>query len=245
MPKHHASPFRTYRASQATDLTAFQVIIEETDLWIAARTDLSSAVAEYVRELRGQIRAYALVHPDFLGSLKPLAADSRAPEIIQRMCQATRLFHVGPMAAVAGTIAQMIGEKFQNQSPDMLIENGGDTYLCSTRDRLIGLLPTPEENMRLGVTVLAQEFPCSFCASSAKIGHSLSFGNADLVVTRARDAALADAAATALANMLRIPADMNRVLEQAKDWADRGLEGVLAQCADKIGAWGKMELSVV
>jgi ApbE superfamily uncharacterized protein (UPF0280 family) len=139
----------------------------------------------------------------------------------------------------------MVAEKFCADSPDLLVENGGDTFLFSTRDRHIGILAMPEEDMRLCVPVRADEFPCSFCASSARIGHSLSFGKADLVVTRSRDAALADAAATALANALGGAEAMDRVLDMARNWEGIGLDGVFAQCEERIGVWGKMELAVL
>lgn len=240
----HRSPFRSYRAAQRPDLLSYQLVIEETDLWIAAAVDLSASMADAVRELRGQIQAYAAIHPDFLTALTPLEADQRAPDIIRRMCRATSLCGVGPMAAVAGTIAQMVAERFVAESPDLLVENGGDTYLCSTKDRHIGILSMPDQDMRLCVPVAAAEFPCSFCASSAKIGHSLSFGRADLVVTRSRDASLADAAATALANRLKNASDMEAVLTLAQNWEALGLDGVFAQCAGQIGVWGRMELAV-
>jgi ApbE superfamily uncharacterized protein (UPF0280 family) len=224
---------------------SFQIVIEETDLWVAAHADLSAPMADHVRLLRGQIRSYAAIHPDFLPSLTPLQAAPGSPEIVRRMCAAAELTGVGPMAAVAGTVAQMVAEKFRPDSPDLLVENGGDTYLCSTRDRHIGLLSMPGEDMRLCVPVPAEEFPCSFCASSARIGHSLSFGKADLVVARSRDAALADAAATALANALTGAQAMDRVLAMARAWEGIGLDGVFAQCEGRIGVWGKMELSVL
>ena len=241
----HLSPFRTYRAARNDDLTTFQLVIEETDLWIAGQEDLGQPMADHVRLLRGQIKAYAAVHPEFLTSLEPLEAADRAPEIIRRMCRAGRMTGVGPMAAVAGTVAQMLGETFRERSPDLLIENGGDTYLCSTRERSIGILNMPDQAVRLCVPVKAEEFPCSFCASSAKIGHSLSFGKADLVVVRSRDAALADAAATALANALTGAQAMDRVLAKAQEWESLGIDGVFTQCEGKIGVWGKMQLTVI
>jgi ApbE superfamily uncharacterized protein (UPF0280 family) len=241
----HLSPFRTYRASRRDDLVSFQLVIEETDLWVAAREDLGAPIADHVRLLRGQIKAYAAVHPEFLTSLEPLETAPRAPEIIRRMCHAGALTGVGPMAAVAGTLTQMLAERFRERSPDLLIENGGDTYLCSTRDRHIGILNMPDQAVRLCVPVSAREFPCSFCASSAKIGHSLSFGKADLVVVRAQDAALADAAATALANSLTGASAMDAVLAKAQGWESLGLDGVFTQCEGKIGVWGKMQLAVI
>lgn len=246
MPAVHRTPFRTYRTQSTTheDLLTYQIVIAETDLWIASQTDLSTLIADTVRTLRGQLESYAELHPEFFSSLTPLDPALHAPEIVRRMCMAGKLTGVGPMAAVAGTIAQMVAEQVQPVSADVLIENGGDTYLCSTRDRHIGILPVPGQAVRVCVPVRAAEFPCSFCASSATIGHSLSFGNADLVVTRSKDAALADAAATALANHLRSAQDMDSVLDMARQWQAIGLDGVFAQCDGKIGIWGQMELVI-
>lgn len=241
----HLSPFRTYRASRASELVCFQLVVEETDLWVAAREDLGVPMADHVRLLRGQIKSYAAVHPGFLTALEPLEAEARAPEIVRRMCRAGQLTGVGPMAAVAGALAQMLAEKFRDSSADLLVENGGDTYLFSTRDRHIGILNMPDQAVRLCVPVPAREFPCSFCASSARIGHSLSFGKADLVVVRARDAALADAAATALANALTGARAMDAVLARAQAWESIGLDGVFSQCEGKIGVWGNMQLAVI
>ncbi len=241
----HRSPFRAYRATRNDELVSFQLVVEETDLWVAAREDIGLLMADRARFLRGQIKTYAALHPEFLTSLEPLAASPRDPEIIRRMCRAGRLTGVGPMAAVAGTVAQMLGESFRERSPDLLIENGGDTWLCSTRERNIGILNMPDQTVRLCVPVAASEFPCSFCASSATIGHSLSFGRADLVVVRSRDASLADAAATALANALTGAGAMDAVLAQAQAWEPLGIDGVFTQCEGKIGVWGKMQLTVI
>lgn len=241
----HLSPFRTYRASRHNELVSFQLVVEETDLWVAAREDLGAPMADHVRFLRGQIKSYAAVHPEFLTSLEPLDAEARAPEIIRRMCTAGQKTGVGPMAAVAGTMAQMLAERFRDSSADLIVENGGDTYLFSTRDRHIGILNMPDQKVRLCVPVAAREFPCSFCASSARIGHSLSFGKADLVVVRSADASLADAAATALANALTSAEAMDAVLAKAQSWEPLGLDGVFTQCEGKIGVWGKMQLAVI
>lgn len=245
MSKTHISSFRSYRRAQQSELITFQTIVYETDLWIAAHKDLSEPVAEYVRQLRGQIQAYAAIFPEFFTSLTPMAASSHAPEIIKRMCAATQLVQVGPMAAVAGTIAQMVAEYFYAQSPDLLVENGGDTFLFSTKDRQVGILSIPDQDLRLCVRVQATEFPCSFCASSAKIGHSLSFGNADVVVVRSQNASLADAAATALANMLQDAQDIELVINKAKSWQDLGVHGLFAQCEGQVGVWGQMELTIL
>ena len=221
---------------------AFQVVVEETDLWIVAEKDLSGPISDFVHELRGPLKSYILAHPEFLTSLKPVGVSERAPRLVRAMADAARTCGVGPMAAVAGTIAQAVAEKFAEISPNILVENGGDLYLCSQKKRVVGVLFDPKEEAGLGLKLGRHAFPLSLCASSAKIGHSLSLGRADLVVAGAKNASLADAAATALANMLRSRNDLGRVVDRAKDLGRAGLTAVLAQCEGRIAIWGEMEL---
>jgi len=232
---------RNYR-THPHDLTTFQVVIEESDLWIAAHQDLSSMAAAEIRRLRGQIQAWAELHPEFYPALTPLPCPQRAPAIVRRMYRAAEAVGVGPMAAVAGAIAQAVAEALHQESPEVLVENGGDNYLISRTERVVGILDDPAAGIHLGLRLTPKDFPCALCASSAHIGHSLSFGDADLVVVRAADAALADAAATALANRVHSPRHVHRTLALAQAWEAIGIEGVLVRCGDVFGAWGNLEL---
>lgn len=240
----HTSPWRTYRGKcrPASGETAFQVVVEQTDLWIVAERDLSRTVHALVNECRGLLSAYIAWHPEFLTSLRPVDVGPEAPDIVRDMARAGQACGVGPMAAVAGAVAQWVARRCVKQSPNLLVENGGDLYLCSTRERVVGLLTDPSRSMGLGLRLSPSDFPCSVCSSSATIGHSLSLGQGDLVVTRAKSAALADAAATALNNLLAGPQDLGPVMDQAGSLASQGLDGVFAQCGEEVGVWGKMEL---
>ncbi len=240
----HTDASRGYRLSCARHAgeRCFQVVVEESDLWVTAQCDLRAEMAQTLTRLRADLKSWILLHPEFQTSLSPLPVPEAAPQIVRRMSKAAVIANVGPFAAVAGAIAQMLAEEFVEKSPDLIVENGGDTYIYSRRPRAIGLLADPAGGMGISVEVLPEDCPVSFCASSARIGHSLSFGKSDLLVVRAKDAALADACATALANLLRSADDIPAVIRRAQELARHGLEGVFAQGAGKIGLWGKMEL---
>ncbi|WP_223290212.1 UPF0280 family protein [Nitratidesulfovibrio sp. SRB-5] len=263
-PTVHTDHVRGYRKRTARhpDEVVFQVVVEETDLWVTARAglsglsgqpgqpgqpvqpDLPDRIAAYVTELRGQIKAWMLLAPDFRTSLVPVPTPASAPEVARRMAHGADIAGVGPFAAVAGTVAQMVAERFAPVSPDIIVENGGDIYICSQRDRVVGLLPDPASGEMIGVVVKASDCPVSLCSSSATIGHSLSLGVGDIAAVRARDASLADAAATLFGNMLQGPDDVARVTERAAAMAHLGIEGVYAQCGGRVGIWGNMELAV-
>jgi ApbE superfamily uncharacterized protein (UPF0280 family) len=243
----HTDPRRTYRhpLSPRAGETAFQVVVEQTDLHIVARRDLSREVAAFVHELRAGLKNHILLDPDFAPSLVPVDVPPAAPSLVRRMAHAARLCAVGPMAAVAGAVAQAVADRFQTISPDILVENGGDIFMHSTTDRTIALLARPIEGARLALHVAADRFPLSVCTSSGRVGHSLSFGQADMVAVLARDGALADAAATALGNLLHSEADMESMLAHAQTLAKRGITGVFAQIGEAVGAWGDLELTAL
>ena len=240
----HLDPHRSYRLGGAASEGEihFQVVVEQTDLLVVAGRDLSREVRDVVVELRGQLSAYMLLNPEFRHSLAPVAARAGAPEIVRRMAEAAAAVGVGPMAAVAGTIAELVALELRGLSPDILVENGGDVFMCSTKDRVVGLLADPANNLHLGLRIPASEFPVSLCGSSATIGHSKSFGHSDLLVVRSRSGSMADAAATALANRLHTAADLEAVMRHAGKLEKLGVQGVFAQCGGSLAAWGQLEL---
>lgn len=247
MNKFYGSPLRDYRkhCAQRPGECSFQLVVEESDLHVVARRNLAPEMLDFVTRLRGEIKAWVQLHPEFRTSLVPLPlpASPHIPEVIRRMIHGSAIAKVGPFAAVAGVIAQMTAEAFVCQSPDLIVENGGDIFIFSTVDRVVGMLPDPESGTLIGIKVDAADCPVSLCASSAHIGHSLSFGQGDLAVVRAADASLADAAATAFCNQLRTAADIDTVLRRAE--LCPGIQGVFAQCQGRIGLWGRMELAVL
>lgn len=238
------SAHRAYRESVLTQPgeKRFQVVLEQTDLMVTAEADLSGPMLDMARVLRGELKNYMLTHPGFRESLVPVSVEDDAPEIVREMARASALVNVGPMAAVAGTIAQLLAERFAPRSPNLIVENGGDIFMRSTRERTVALLGDPQSGARLGLALAPRDFPVSVCASSATIGHSLSLGKGELVVVRSRSAALADAAATALANLIDTADDLDLLLARARKMGSIGVEGVFAQAGGKLGVWGKMEL---
>lgn len=70
------------------------------------------------------------------------------------------------------------------------------------------------------------------------MGHSTSLGRCDLATVVARDAALADAAATCAANHVKNVDDVDRAIERIA--AIEGVEGVLIVKDDRVGLAGHL-----
>jgi len=233
---------RHYRSWLAKDgLVPFRVAVQETDLYILARTELEHEAREAIIHLRGQLEEYIKANPPFKTSLTPLPADPRAPRIVKAMLAAAQKADVGPMAGVAGAVAQFVGTALLSHTPEVVVENGGDIFLQISAERKIGLFAGRSPlNMRVGIRVPPERTPLGICTSSGTVGHSTSFGRADACCVISPSAALADAAATALGNMVQGKGDIEGTLERGRTIP--GVEGVVIIVGDTMGAWGEYEL---
>ena len=171
--------------------------------------DILAVTGEIIRQ-RTLLEEYILRQPEFKTSLVPLQALPDAPEIAVRMCRAGMDTGVGPMAAVAGAIAQFAAESaMDGDGDDVIVENGGDIYMKVARPMAIGIHAGSKSPFNgLAFHVEADDTPLAICSSSGMLGHSMSLGACDLATVVARDAALADAAATLAANQVTSPEDL-------------------------------------
>ena len=250
-------------------LRSFTVKVRETNIWMAvneeAWTDELQAIAlRLVDKYRSQIEDYIREDPGFRGALEPYWVPRSAPEIVREMSFAAEKASVGPMAAVAGAIAEMVGKDIMNGRIDesmlaecgpygvhsdvmsrlpreILVENGGDLYIVCDRVRNVAIYAGGSPlSMRVGLQLQPGDTPLGICTSSGKVGHSLSFGNADAAVVLSPSAALADACATALGNALKRPEDMQRALEDIG--RVKGVTGAVAIMGELLGVWGRVTL---
>jgi len=233
---------RTYRHwVEGKDLVAFNVTIKETDLYIRAGIDLTRQASRIVHKYRYQLEGYISGHPDFARSLKPLAVRRFAPEIVREMAQAGQAAGVGPMAAVAGAIAERVGRELLTYSREIIVENGGDIFLQVQSRRTIGIYAGDSPlTGKIGLEIEPEATPLGICTSSGTVGHSLSFGKADAVVAVAPSTALADAAATAIGNRVGGVGDIDKATEFGR--GIDGLTGLVIIVGDKVGAWGDVRL---
>lgn len=234
--------FYRYLHASRQGMTAFQVMVRETDLWIGAEKKLEKEALEAVLNCRRQLETYIAARPEFLRSLVPIEDDPFAPPLVRSMLHAATNAGVGPMASVAGAIAQEVALALKPFSSSVIVENGGDCYLDLKEETRVGIFAGPSSPFtgRIALLFSPDRFPLGVCTSSGTIGHSLSFGKADAVTTVSRNAALADAAATTLGNMVKNAEDIPGALETAPSIPL--LDGALIIVNDKIGIWGNLEL---
>lgn len=200
-----------------------------------ACANFEQTTAEIVRQ-RAVLGTYIARDPRFRTALRPVPISSDAPPIVCHMAAAAQAAGVGPMAAVAGAVAQFAAEAGTGES---IVENGGDIYCILSRPLMIGLHPGGKTlSGKLAFRVAPDDTPLALCSSSGRMGDSDSFGDCDLATVLARDGALADAAATRAANLVRQSSDIDAALETVH--AIPGVDGVLIVKDERIGLVGTL-----
>jgi len=228
----------------AKDLHLMHIIARETDLQILTNKLVpKDFIEERIRQYRWDIENYIDKDRRFLVALKPIAVELTAPAIIKAMADAARVANVGPMATVAGAIAEYIGRDLLKAGyKDVIIENGGDIFLKSRKARAIGIYSGRSKLWNtLRIKIKPKDTPIGVCTSSATIGHSLSFGCADSVIIISKNAAIADAVATAVGNLIQSKKDMQRGVDFAR--GIKGIMGVVIILKNNMISWGKVEFA--
>ncbi|MFH1612311.1 MAG: UPF0280 family protein [bacterium] len=180
-------------------------------------------------------------NPLFLTSLEPIYLEKNVPSIVKEMIKASAKVGVGPMAAVAGAIAEFVGKTLLNYSKEIIVENGGDIFIKSSKKRYIGIYAGNSFfTKKIAIEIFPEKTPLGICTSSGTVGHSLSFGKADAVTIISSSTALSDAAATAVGNLIKNELDIFQGIEFVKNI--NGLKGVLIIKNDKIGIWGDIKI---
>lgn len=222
-------------------LVGFEICLKETDLHILAEKNLRDEALPIIRKYRSDIEKYGLKYPEFIKTFDPLSFDEDAPDIIKEMLKAGELAGVGPMAAVAGAVAEFVGKELSKFSKNIIVENGGDIYMQSDVERIISIFAADSPlSMKVGVKIPPCPNGYGVCTSSATVGKSVSFGKADAVAVLSQSASIADAAATAICNNVKNIKTINDGIETAQNI--KGVDGVVIIIKDKMGVWGNINL---
>lgn len=234
-------PRRYRQGVDAAGLVTFEVVHGETDVQISALRDLSAEAAQVVAAIRGDLETYIAAHPRFAESFVPVVIEADAPEIVRAMAAAAEAADVGPMASVAGAVAERVARGLALHSAEVLVENGGDLYVLGRTERRVQLLAGDSPlSGKLAIALPPAQLPCAVCTSSGRVGHSISLGSAHAVTVLAEDGALADAVATAAGNLVHGPDDLARALDRALQVP--GVRGAVIVAGDRVGVLGSVTL---
>lgn len=178
-----------------------KVEIDETAATIAAERRHVAAAVDAIKRARADIERMIRKDRFFLTTLEPYDPPAGCASVIERMCEASRKAGVGPMATVAGVIAQ---EAMEAMAADGCshgwVDNGGDVALLLNEPVTMEVFSDPGSDSATALELEPTDGIIGICSSSGRLGHSISFGNADVALAICVDAVLADALATAIGN---------------------------------------------
>jgi len=116
---------------------------------------------------------------------------------------------ITPMAAVAGAVAEEVLDRMTRAAKltRAYVNNGGDIalHLAPGEHFVVGMVERPDRPSLFGKVELHSTEPVRGIATSGWRGRSFSLGIADAVTVLADRAAMADAAATMIANAVDLP----------------------------------------
>jgi len=218
---------------------AFQ--LKETKCTVIADKPEGIQTAKYsIKRHRRSLEAYIKTNPNFLDTLEPVPVPT-APLVAKLMAEAAENANVGPMAAVAGVLADLaVRDMLRAGCKVAVVENGGEISAVSNKPIDVAVAAGDEPlSKRFGFRLT--EFPIGVATSSGRFSHALSFGDAEVVTVFCKNAGLADAAATVVCNVVKCD-DSQAAIQKGINEAlsIQGVEGVLIIYKGLTGTAGKI-----
>jgi ApbE superfamily uncharacterized protein (UPF0280 family) len=213
--------------------------IKETIVTVTADERYHSICLGSIRRSRADLERHILEDPFFRVTFEPYECASDAPEVVRRMVKASTEAGVGPMAAVAGTIAWLALEDMAGAGCTYgIIDNGGDIALINDRPVVVGIYAGESPIKGLGLEIGPRDRILGVCTSSGTVGPSISLGNADAALIISEDVSLADAAATALGNRIIDKGSLADAFDFLKGIP--GVAGAIGIIGDRMAMYGEL-----
>lgn len=245
---------RAYRASMGRGrLTPFEISREQTDLWLGIDPQTAGSldplafertVVEAIDFTRVTILEYEKTHPGFIAAMTPVSSDPSAPQLIGQLIEAGERAGIGPMGAVAGTVARYVAQRIERSygTQELIIENGGDIYVRINRPLTMAVYAGSSPlSQKIGVIIPSGYSSLGVCTSAGTVGPSISYGKADAVMIICEDIALADAYATAFGNRVVVKEDVDAVIESIREIPE--ILSALVIKDDRAGVAGEFEVT--
>lgn len=216
----------------------FDLSYRESILRVVCDDGLRDAAFDAMMEARYSVEAKISQDPFFGITYDSYPSSPGDDDIIRRMCDASAVAGVGPMAGVAGAVALHVAERLISEgSSHAIVENGGDIAFYSPEPRLVGIFADHPVFRDLAFSVSSDRI-VGICSSSRTVGPSVSLGSSSISTVFADDVVLADCCATALGNLVR---DESHIQDAVRDIGSReGVSGCMACCGDKVAMFGSL-----
>ena len=216
-----------------------KVEIGETAATVACERQFLGPAVDAIKAARVEVERWIRKDPFFLATMDPYRCDGDPGRVVQRMCDAAEAAGVGPMATVAGAVAQEAIEAMVAAGcTHGWVDNGGDIAMLLEEPATVEVFCEPGSKEAFGFELGPTRSIIGMCSSSGRLGHSISFGDSDVALAYADDAVLADALATAIGNRVVDAGSMRSCFDPFKGL--KGFRGGLAMRDGEVSMWGDL-----
>jgi len=197
------------------------------------------AAKESIRRNYRELELYVRANPKFLHTLTPIPAPNK-PLVANLMAEAAEKAGVGPMAAVAGAIADLaVQDMLATGCKVAIVEDGGEISAIANQPIDVAVAAGEEPlSKRFGFRLT--EFPIGVATSSGRFSHALSFGEAEAAIVFCKNAILADVVATAIGNVVK--GEVNQGIRAGinKGLSIKGVDGIMIVYGGEVGTAGQI-----
>jgi ApbE superfamily uncharacterized protein (UPF0280 family) len=113
----------------------FEIQVQDLVLRISANDDFAEESRAAALSFWEQLQSYALQHPEFRSSKRPIATPDTAPTIVQEMVASAAAAGVGPMFTFRGAVVDQVGRFLMRSLHDVTVACDGD-YFIKARKRV-------------------------------------------------------------------------------------------------------------
>lgn len=227
-----------------SNLHEYRLIQNESKIHMKSdSTEAMLKAIDKIKDQREMLLRYIRNHPEFQYAFSPVKVVDGAPIIVRMMTKSSTVADVGPMASVAGALADLgVESMLEHGARVAVVENGGEIAIHTNQSISVAILSSSLNlSGKIGFHITQQDCPLGMATSSSKTGHAISFGEADSVTVAAQNASLADAAATAICNSIS-GSDLKESIQMGLRRCGEipGVRGVLIIRDDHVGLTGRL-----
>jgi len=218
----------------------YKLDYKETRIKVLSDVNLKDKALDKLISIYGDVERQIEKDRFFQISYAPVKLGGNASHVVNEMVKASSKMNVGPMASVAGAVAEGLGKfLLKKGAKEVVVENGGDIFLKLRKGRTVGIhAGNSVWSNKIAFKVEPKETPLGICTSSATVGPSINLGEADAICVVAKSTALADAAATAIGNQVKGVYGIEKAVEFGK--TVKGIKGFILIKGAKLAVYGKL-----
>jgi len=214
----------------------FDIQVHDLLLHVTTAEDVEDEARAAALSSWEQLQAYALQHPEFRTSERPIPVPREAPAIVREVCRAAVRAGVGPMHAFRGAVVDQVGRFLARNVTEVVVRCGGDHFIATRRRMKLTVHRGAAGPIALVVGPHREGVGVSTTAGRGRAG-----AVPDALAVLAASCVLADAAAAGVEALLGEEGGLAAALRYLRRVP--GVLGGLVLVDERIGVAGGVELA--